>query len=116
MFLTSFVSKIDHFFQSGEAKKALQTTAEIVQYAAPIVQQIEAVAPNKTVEQVLSAYNKYGVTPTSAIAAGDATQMGNALLNLATTVLSKNLPVDKAGASTTILNTAVQLAVLALKK
>jgi hypothetical protein len=41
--------------------------------------------------------------------------IGNALLNLATPILRSKLPVEKAGLPTDILNTAVQLAVTALK-
>jgi hypothetical protein len=40
---------------------------------------------------------------------------GGGWLNLATQVLRSKLPADKAGLPTNILNTAVQLAVTALK-
>jgi hypothetical protein len=47
----------------------------------------------------------------------DPTSLGNALLNLATQLLRSKLPADKADLAvpTNILNTAVQLAVTALK-
>ena len=45
----------------------------------------------------------------------DPTSLGNALLNLATQLLRSKLPADKADLPTNILNTAVQLAVTALK-
>ena len=45
----------------------------------------------------------------------DPTFIGNALLNLATELLRSKLPADKAALPTNILNTAVQLAVTALK-
>ena len=41
--------------------------------------------------------------------------IGNALLNLATQILSSKLPAEKADLSANILNTATQLAVTALK-
>ena len=45
----------------------------------------------------------------------DPTSIGNALLNLATHLLRSKLPAEKAALPTNILNTAVQLAVTAMK-
>jgi len=45
----------------------------------------------------------------------DPTSIGNALLNLATQLLRSKLPANRADLPTNILNTAVQLAVTALK-
>ena len=68
-----------------------------------------------TADAVEAAYTKYGVPLTEVLTTGNATQIGNALLNLATTVLQKNLSPNEAGVATNILNTAVSLAVTATK-
>jgi hypothetical protein len=102
------------FFESGKAKAALQQAASLVAIAAPIVQEIGMLAPNKTVSEIEAAYQKYGVPFTTTLNSSDPNSAGNALLNLATAVLAKNLPPDKAGAAVSILNTAVQLAVTAV--
>jgi hypothetical protein len=109
----NIVNSVVGFFTSGKAKAALQTAAELATIALPIVQQINTLAPNKTVTEVLYAYNKYGV-PVANVAMNDG-DVNTALLNLATSVLQKNLPAAKATASVSILQTAVQLAVLAAK-
>lgn len=111
--LKSVVDKVVNFFTSGKAKTALTTAAELASIALPIVQQINTLVPNKTVGQVLKAYEKYGVPVANvAMTTGD---VNTALLNLATAVLAKNLPPAKAAAGVSILQTAVQLAVLAAK-
>ena len=115
--LHNTLSKVVNFFTSTKAKQALSTAAELVTVALPIVQQINVLVPNKTVAQVIAAYSKYGV-PVAAVALNTTstpTDLNNALLNLATSVLAKNLPAGKAVATTSILQTAVQLAVLAAK-
>ena len=109
----NIVNSVVSFFTSGKAKAALTTAAELASIALPIVQQINVLVPNKTVTQVVAAYTKYGV-PVSAVAlsGGD---VNTALLKLATAVLAKNLPPAKASAGVAVLQTAVQLAVLAAK-
>jgi|SRR5581483_6192215 len=100
-----------HFFSSGKAQAAVQEAGALVSLALPIVQEIDGLVPNKTVEQITAAYQKYGVP----FVDGMASNPSGALLNLGTAVLQKNLPADKAGAATNILNTAVQLAVTAIR-
>jgi hypothetical protein len=115
-FLKSIVQKVIAFFSSAKAKAALETAASLVPLAATIVSEINVVVPNKTVTEVVAAYQKYGVPLTTTLASGDSTAIGNALLNLASILLQKNLPAGTAAVATNILNTAVQLAVTALKK
>lgn len=111
--LKNIISKVAAWFSSDKARKALETAASLVSLAAPIVESIAALTPNRTDDEVIAAYNKYGVPLTTAI--NNNTGINNALLNLATSVLRANLPANKAEIATNILNTAVQLAVTATK-
>jgi hypothetical protein len=113
-FLANLIRKIAAFFQSGKAEAALTQAAQLVPQALPIVQAIAALTPNKTVQEVEAAYARYAV-PMSQQIGSDPSAIGNALLNLATTLLQKNLPASQAGAAINVLNTAVQLAVTGSK-
>ena len=114
-FFTKALHAFVHLFvPGGPVETALKTAASLAPIALPIVQEIAILVPNKTVDEVLAAYTKYGVPVVGQINA-DPTSVGNAMLNLATVLLSQKLPAGMAGAATSLLNTAVQLAVLALK-
>ena len=106
-FLKKIISTVAAFFASDKAKHALETAASLVSIAAPIIQEIAAITPNKTVAEVAQAYAKYGVPFSSTITNGGPDAPGNALLNLATGLLRDKLPVDKATVATNILQTAV---------
>jgi hypothetical protein len=81
----------------------------------PIVDELSGIDPKTAkFKEVADAYRKYGV-PLVQSYTQDPNLLGNALLNLATQVMRAKLPADKAGLPTNILNTAVQLAVTALK-
>ena len=80
-------------------------------FALPIVKDIAALVPNRTVQEISTAYQKYGV-PLATQISEDPTSTGNALLNLGTAVLQKNHAPD---AAVSLLNTAVQLALVAAK-
>lgn len=116
MSLTSFVhdviSKIETFFTSGKAQQVETQLAALVQQAVPIVEEINQLIPNKTLQEVTAAYEKYAV-PMATQVQGDPTSIGNAMLNLATSVLQKN---HAPTAAVSLLNTAVQLALLTMKK
>jgi len=105
----NFTAKIESLFQSPKVKAAFEAVATAVTEAEPVVAAIGALTPNKTVQEVVAAYAKYAV-PVSATITADPTSIGNALLNLATTVVNKNL---KSPAALSIVNTAVQIAVTA---
>ncbi len=107
------------FFASAKSKQTIATINTLVETAIPIVEEISSITGNAgaaaTAEAVEAAYTKYGVPLTQVLTTGNATQIGNALLNLATTILQKNLPANQSGVATNILNTAVSLAVTATK-
>lgn len=100
---------------SPKAQQAVAQAAALVEIALPIVQQLSGLNPKTAkLQQVLDAYRKYGV-PVLQTYTENPQSIGNALFNLATEVLREKLPADKAELSTNILNSAVQLAVTALK-
>jgi len=103
----SIIQKIVSFFTSGKAEAALTEAAELIPKALPIVQEIEALVPNRTDQEILAAFQKFAVPFASQLLATPITQRGYLLLQLATQVLAARAP----GVATNILNTAVQLAV-----
>lgn len=116
-FITKVVDglkKVWSWLDSPKAEAALEQAAQLALEAGPIVAEIAQLAPNSTFAEVSAAYTKYGV-PFAAQATTDPTQVGNCLLNLATLVLQKNLKPGQAVPAVNLLNTAVQLAVTALK-
>lgn len=109
--LKSFFAKIVGFFKSGSAERAFDTVASLVPKALPIVQQIAALTPNKTDDEIVGAFAKYGVPMTQQIGAVPGAQRGYLLLHLATEVLSADFP----GLASNLLNAAVQVAFTGLK-
>jgi hypothetical protein len=109
--LHQLFSKIEGWFTSPKAQAVEKQIAALLPVAVAIVQDINAIAPNKTLTQFNTIANKYGVPAISAIAA-DPNAVGNVALNLATQILEKN---HAPGAAISLLNTVVQLAVTAVK-
>jgi len=110
-FITSIIQKIAWFFSSGKAVAALTQAAELVPKALPIVQEIATLAPNRTDQEILAAFQKFAVPGAAQCLATPVAQRGYVLLQLATAVLADEFP----GVATNILNTAVQLAVTGSK-
>jgi hypothetical protein len=109
--LHQLFSKIEGWFTSPKAKAVEQTIANLLPVAVTIVQDINAIAPNKTLAQFNLIATKYAVPAISAIA-DDPNAVSNVALNLATEILQKNHAPD---AAISLLNTVVQLAVTAVK-
>jgi flavoprotein len=109
--ITNVIQKIVAFFSSAKAEAALNQAAALVPKALPIVQELAAIAPNKTDQEILAAYQKYAVPLASHLLTANLAQRGYLLLQLATQVLAKNVP----NVATNILDTAVQLAVTGTK-
>lgn len=102
--LKSILSGVFAFFQSPAGQAALHQAAELAPKVAPIVAAIGASSGNRTLTEIASVYAKYGVPFTEDyLAMGP----GRAMSHLATTVLKDEFP----GVATSILDTAVQLAV-----
>jgi len=110
-FLTSIIQKVAAFFASGKAQAALNQAVELVPKALPIVQAIAAATPNRTIQEVEAAFQKYAVPFSAEWSSTQPANRGYLLLQLATSVLAQQVP----GVATNVLNTAVQLAVTGSK-
>lgn len=101
--LKSLISKVFSFLTSPKGKAAIDTAAELVPKAAPIVAAIAALTPNRSDDELAAAFSHYGQPFASDyLALGP----GAALLHLATNVLAAEVP----GTATSIIQTAIQLA------
>ena len=109
--LKVMVQKIVTFFRSGGAESALTRACELVPKALPIVEDLAAIVPDQSMQQIEAAFQKYGVPFSQQLLAAAPAQRGYLLLDLATQVLAKEFP----STATNILNTAVQLAVTGAK-
>jgi hypothetical protein len=113
--ITSGLKKLWEVITSIKARNAVEQAASLVNIALPIVDELSTIDPKTSgLKEIADAYRKYGV-PMIQSYTENPTSVGNALLNLATQLLRSKLPADKASLPTNILNTAVQLAVTALK-
>ncbi len=113
--IASGLKKLWEVISSPKARNAVEQAASLVSIALPIVDQLSSIDPKTAkLKEVADAYRKYGV-PMIQSYTQDPTSIGNALLNLATQILRAKLPAEKVALPTNILNTAVQLAVTALK-
>jgi hypothetical protein len=106
-FLRTIIQKIVGFFSSHRAQAALEKAAELVPQALPVVRRIAALTPNRTDDEIVAAFEKYGVPCAQQYLATPVAARGYVLLQLATAVLAAQFP----GVATNVLNTAVQLAV-----
>jgi len=86
-FLKSIIQKIVGFFQSGKAAAALNQAVELVPKALPIVQTIAALTPNKTIQEVQTAFQKYAVPFSQEWNATPAANRGYLLLQLASRIV-----------------------------
>ncbi len=113
--ITSGLKKFREIVSLPKARNAVEQAASLVNIALPIVDELSSIDPKiAKFEEVANAYRRYGV-PMVQSYRQDPTSIGNALLNLATQMLRAKLPADRAALPTNILNTAVQLAVTAVK-
>jgi hypothetical protein len=113
--ITAGLKKLWEIISSPKARSAVEQAASLVSIALPIVDQLSSIDPKTArLKEVGDAYRKHGV-PMIQSYIQDPTSIGNSLLNLATQILRSKLPAEKASLPTNILNTAVQLAVTALK-
>jgi hypothetical protein len=113
--ITAGLKKLWQVISSQKARNAVEQAAGLVSIALPIVDQLSSIDPKAArLKEVADAYRKYGV-PMVQSYTKDPMSIGNAMLNLATQILRSKLPAEKASLPTNILNTAIQLAVTALK-
>jgi hypothetical protein len=111
MNIGNIIRKIVAFFRSGRAEAVLEQAASLVPKALPIVEDIAALVPNKTDQEILAAFQKYAVPGAAQFLSTPLAQRGYVLLHLATEVLASQFP----SVATNVLNTAVQFAVTGSK-
>jgi hypothetical protein len=113
--ITAGLKKLWEVISSPKARNAVEQAASLVSIALPIVDQLSTIDPKTAkLKEVADAYRKNGI-PLIECYTQDPISIGNALLNLATQLLRAKLPLEKAELPSNILNTAVQLAVTAMK-
>ena len=108
--LHDLFSKIAGWFTSPKAKAVEAEIVALLPIAVTIVQEINTLAPNRTLAEINAIATKYGLPSIAALESGQ--NVGNVLLNLATQILQKNHAPD---AAISVLNTVIQLAVTAVK-
>jgi hypothetical protein len=108
MSISSFFHAVANIFRSDKAKRAFELASQIVPVALPIVEQIAALTPNRTDDEILAAFEHFGMP---AIPAGIA-DPGAALLALATAVVGEKMPP---GTPKSILQLGIQAAVTGMK-
>ena len=106
--LKTLFSKIDGYFHTPAAEAVENEIQTLLPAGIQIVQEINALAPNKTLAEINTIATKYALPTVAAIADGQTT--GNVLLNLGSQILAKN---NAPAAATSLLNTVIQLAVVA---
>jgi hypothetical protein len=103
--------KLWKIITSPEAKHAIESAVDLIPVALPIVQELMALDPKTaTIADVTAMYQKYKVDMLGSIKQ-DPISIGNALLNLATALIKLQVPSK----TTSIIQTAIQLALVALK-
>ncbi len=107
-------SDIGHWFSSPKGQAIEKDITALLPIGMAVVSDINALAPNRTLTQINAVAQKY-VVPTVDSISSDPQLAGNTLLNLATNILQTKLPAAQATASTALLNTVVQLAVMGAK-
>jgi predicted regulator of amino acid metabolism with ACT domain len=108
--LTNLFAKIEGFFNSTKVVNLEHELASLAPFGLQVVQAISLAVPNKTLAEIIKAYELYGIPIISEIA-DNPTAIGNAMLNLASTILAKQAP----GTAVNILNTVISIAVSLFK-
>ena len=111
--MANIFSSILHWFQGSHPKvqAALDQAAHIAQVALPIVEQIAALTPTRTDDEIIAAYKHFAVPVIDAQVSGGIGGAGAALLSLGTAVVQAQFP----GLPVSLVQTGVQLAVTAYK-
>lgn len=103
------ISSVVHFVTSGKAEKALNQAAELAPKLLWVVKAIAEMTPNRTDDEIVAAYEKYGLPAAQAVLNLPPERKGLALLTIATDVAAVMFP----SVPTKVLQTAIQLAVTA---
>lgn len=109
-YIKAVLNKIAGWFQSPKVKVVLTQVETLISIALPLVEAVAVLTPNRTDDEIVAAYKKFGIPLLAGVQTGNAASVGNALLNLSTTLLDKKLNSEGMTAATNILNSAAQLA------
>lgn len=101
--------EIDSFLHTPKVQAAEATAESLLPAAIGIVQDINLIAPNKTLAELNAVATKYALPAIAALESGQTA--GNVALNLGTEILQKN---HAPAAATSLLNTVIQNAVFAV--
>ena len=108
--LKTLLTKVTNLFHSP----ALEAVEKFIEAQLPnaitVVQEIDQMAPNKTLEEFNTIATKYALPAITSLESGQTA--GNVALNLGSQILAKN---HAPTAATALLNTVIQLAVVAVK-
>lgn len=108
--LKMLFSKVVGFVHTPAAVAVENEIEKLLPAGIEIIQEIDALAPNRTLEEINAIAVKYALPTVTALASGQTT--GNVLLNLGSQILAKNHAPQ---AATSLLNTVIQLAVVGTK-
>ncbi len=109
-YIKAVLSKIASWFQSPQVKVVLNQVETLISMALPLVETVSALTPNRTDDEIVAAYKKFGIPLLAGLQTSNPASVGNALLNLSTALLEKKLNAEGMTAATNILNSAAQLA------
>jgi hypothetical protein len=109
--LAHFFTSIKDFFSKPSVAAAFDKALSLVPEAIPVVEQIAALTPTRTDDEIIAAFKHFFIPLDTALLAVPQDQRGMLLFNLAVAAVQKLVP---AGASS-IIGLAVQAAVTALK-
>lgn len=105
--IVNFFQRIFHWFTSDRGQAVAKAIEAAAIDAEPLVQAIALAIPNRTVQEIVKAYELYAVPfAMKESQLSDPTQQGLALRDLATSILKKN----HQDASANVLNAAVEIA------
>jgi len=107
----SFFGVLGRFFKGGAAEHSFDIVVLMVPAAARIAAAIAAITPNRTDDEIASAFAKYGVPMVQDIQATPPNQRWHLLLELGVQLLKRDNP----GAPDNFLVTAMASAVTGLK-
>lgn len=113
-----FINGVEKLFTKSKTSEVvkkieagLASVAHVIPFAITVVEDIAAIAPNRTVQEAEAVLEKY-IGPVAQQINADPASIGNILLNAATVGVMKALPPELRPTVSTI-QTAIQLAVTA---
>jgi hypothetical protein len=111
-FLKRIFGGVWKFLTGPKGEKVAEMILQYTDIALKIVKAVAAMTPNRSDDEIIALFEKYGVANLHAYLALPIADRGPALLAAATTELARFVP---AGTPATILQTAIQIALANIK-